>query len=70
MWLSVFIGWAIHVLIVRIGGGAGYRRIKPAAIGLVVGDFLAIGMWAVIDMIAGANVESLGNRMTHEISTW
>jgi hypothetical protein len=70
MWLSVFIGWAIHVLIVRLGGGAGYRRIKPAAIGLVVGDFLAIGMWAAIDMMMASDVGLIGNRMTHEISTW
>jgi len=66
MWLSVFLGWVIHVLIVRVWGGAGYRRIKPAAFGLVVGDFLSIGMWTAIDLVTG----SLSNRMSHEVSTW
>jgi len=66
MWLSVFIGWFVHVIVVRIWGTAGYRRIKPAAIGVVVGDFLSLGLWAVIDIMTG----TIGNRLSHGVSTW
>ena len=35
-----------------------------------VRDCIAIGMWAAIDMVVGADIGLLGNRMTHDVSTW
>jgi hypothetical protein len=66
IWFSILIGWAIRVVIVRAWGRDGYARIRSGAIGLIVGDFLSIGMWTLIDMATG----TIGNTMTHEISIW
>jgi hypothetical protein len=66
LWLSLLIGWVIRVVVLRMGGAAGYRRIKPAAIGVVVGDFTAIGLWALIDTIMG----QIAHPMNHGVSTW
>ena len=64
--MSLLIGWAIRVIIMRMAGAQGYKRIRPAAIGVVLGECVAIGMWALINTLTG----TLELGITHEVSTW
>jgi len=56
IWMPFFVGWALKSLAVRYGGLQLYRRTVPAAIGLVVGDFVNQGMWVVVSLVVGARV--------------
>ena len=58
-WSSVFIAWAIKVLILRYGGAKLYQTSKPFFIGLILGQFVAGGFWLVIDSLTG----TVGNRV-------
>ena len=51
LWVSVFIAWALSTLIKRYGGLRLYRTLRPAFIGLVLGQFLTQGALAVISSI-------------------
>lgn len=53
IWLSAFIAWLLKVLIVRYGGLRGFRMLRPAFLGLVLGQFTCSGMWLVIDALTG-----------------
>ena len=48
---SVFIAWALKTTILRIGGIAVYRQLKPFFIGLIVGFFLGVGASYAIDAV-------------------
>ncbi len=41
MSFSFLVGWAIRSLAIRLGGAAGYERLKPLMIGAVAGELLA-----------------------------
>ncbi len=51
--LSVFLSWLIKLTILRYGGPRLYERGKPLFIGLVVGQFLSMGGWVVVDGFTG-----------------
>lgn len=51
--LSVFLSWLIKLMILRYGGPRLYERGKPLFVGLVVGQFLSMGVWVVIDGFTG-----------------
>jgi len=53
LWLNVFIAWLITTLIKHYGGLRLYRSLRPAFIGLVLGQFLTQGALAVISSIFG-----------------
>lgn len=42
---SFLIGWAIKVLITRLGGNSAYQATKPLMIGVIAGDLLGVGIW-------------------------
>jgi hypothetical protein len=42
-WGSLFLGWLAKVLVLKYGGSGFYQRVKPIAIGLIVGDALGYG---------------------------
>ena len=65
-WLSIFIGWAVRTIVVRVGGAIGYRNMRPAALGVIVGDLVSVFVWFVIYAITGTT----GQSMTHDTSTW
>ena len=65
-WMSIAIGWAIRSLAIRFGGATGYRSIKPAAIGVILGEIVSIMFWFVVFAITGTT----GKSLTHETSTW
>ena len=49
--LSLFVAWALKVLLIRFGGLMLYNRAKPFFVGLVVGHFSAAGASFVIDAL-------------------
>ena len=53
LWFSIFVGWALKVLFVRVGGLALFRRAVPFFLGGVLGQFVACGLWATIDGLLG-----------------
>jgi len=52
-WLPFLISWAIKSLILKFGGIKSYHRIKPFFIGLLVGDFCAGSLWAIVGPVRG-----------------
>jgi hypothetical protein len=53
LWFSIFVGWLMKVTLMRYGSGRSYRRARPFFLGLVVGEFLAAGIWVVVSMVTG-----------------
>lgn len=47
MWVSVFLGWLIKVLLLRYGGPRVYRSAQPAFLGLIMGEVFAAVFWGV-----------------------
>jgi hypothetical protein len=50
-YLPFLIGWAAKTLVIRYGGLRLYRATVPLAIGLIVGDLVNGGVWAVVKMV-------------------
>lgn len=48
LWLSFFIGWLFNTLCMRYGGIALFKRMRFFFVGLIMGDFLMGGTWALI----------------------
>ena len=53
MWVSVFIAWALSTLIRRYGGLRLFRTLRPAFLGLVLGDLLTKGALAIVSSVLG-----------------
>ena len=51
IWGSALTGWAVKVLIVRYGGAAQYRRLRPFFMGLILGDLLMRTVWAAVSLL-------------------
>jgi hypothetical protein len=49
MWFSMFLGSTASWLITRFGGLPSYRKARPFFLGLILGDFLMLGFWLVLD---------------------
>jgi hypothetical protein len=47
LWASFFIGWLCNTLCMRYGGVNLFRQVRFFFIGLIVGDFLMGGVWAL-----------------------
>ncbi|MGD9496555.1 MAG: DUF6785 family protein [Armatimonadota bacterium] len=50
-WLPFVIGWALKSLVLRYGSVGLYRRLQPAALGLVLGEYGAGVLWLAINGI-------------------
>jgi hypothetical protein len=59
LWLSFFIGWACNALCMRYGGIALFRRLQYFFIGLIIGDFLMGGGWALLGLFTGISYQVL-----------
>jgi hypothetical protein len=55
-YLPFFTGWVGKVLVIRYGGLRLYRKSIPFAIGLIVGDLLNGGIWAVVRLITRGHI--------------
>ncbi|MES2465179.1 MAG: DUF6785 family protein [Armatimonadota bacterium] len=53
MVLSIFLGWGLKALTLRFGGMGGFRWMRCAAFGLIVGDLLMSGIIKLLDALLG-----------------
>ena len=61
LWFSFFIGWLCNTLCIRYGGVVLFRRLRFFFLGLIIGDFLMGGLWAVIGVLAETSYQVLPN---------
>jgi hypothetical protein len=54
LWLTCALAWLLKTLTIRVGGIRAYRRARLAAIGLILGQFVANLTWLAIDHLTGA----------------
>ena len=59
LWFSFFIGWLCNALCMRYGGVLLFRKIRYLFIGLIVGDFLMGGLWALVGLFTDASYQVL-----------
>ena len=53
LWLPFLIAWLIKVTLIRYAGIRGYRQALPFFLGLILGDYVASGFWALIGSVLG-----------------
>lgn len=61
LWLSFFIGWACNALCMRYGGVHLFRKLQFFFIGLIIGDFIMGGGWAIVGLFTGTSYQVLPN---------
>ena len=59
LWLSFFIGWACNTLCMRYGGVHLFQKLQMFFIGLIIGDFLMGGGWAIAGLFSGVSYQVL-----------
>ena len=53
LWCATLVGWLIKYLVIRYGGMKSYRQLIPFFIGLILGDYITGGAWAIYGSITG-----------------
>jgi hypothetical protein len=53
LWCATLVGWLIKVLVIRYGGMKSYRNYIPFFIGLILGDYITGGVWAIYGSLLG-----------------
>ncbi|MBI2299729.1 MAG: hypothetical protein HYU66_12450 [Armatimonadetes bacterium] len=56
VWLPILIGWALKALIMKYSGAKGYRAGIPAAMGLILGEFVVGSIWSLYGILAHVQV--------------
>jgi len=51
LWINAFIAWMFASQVKRYGGLRLYRQFRPIFIGLILGDYLPSGFFAILDTI-------------------
>ncbi|NOR24899.1 MAG: hypothetical protein GQ542_11010 [Desulforhopalus sp.] len=59
LWVSFFIGWACNALCMRYGGITLFKRLQFFFIGLIIGDFLMGGGWALVGLFTDVSYQVL-----------
>ena len=59
LWFCFFIGWLCNALCMRYGGIMLYRKVRFFFIGLIIGDFMMAGSWAVFGLFSDASYNVL-----------
>ncbi len=59
LWVSFFIGWACNALCMRYGGIHLFKKLQFFFIGLIIGDFLMGGGWAIVGLLTGNSYQVL-----------
>lgn len=59
LWVSFFIGWACNALCMRYGGIVLFKKLQFFFIGLIIGDFLMGGGWALIGLFTDVSYQVL-----------
>ena len=57
LWFSFLVGWLCNHLCLHYGGTALFRRMRLLFIGLIMGDFLMGGVWAVVGLFTGSSYQ-------------
>jgi hypothetical protein len=52
VWGSLALGWLIKVLVLRYGGSQLYKNLKPAAVGLILGDAIGFGLQLTANLVS------------------
>lgn len=55
LWFSFFIGWCCNALCMRYGGVLLFKKVRYFFIGLIIGDFLMAGTWAIYGLFSDAS---------------
>jgi hypothetical protein len=55
LWFSFFLGWLCNALCMRYGGVLLFRKLRYFFIGLIIGDFLMAGSWAIYGLFSYAS---------------
>ncbi|MBC7327283.1 hypothetical protein H5T87_04115, partial [bacterium] len=53
LWFSFFLGWLCKVTAVKVGGLRAYRKALPFFLGLIMGEVIGNGFWAIVQAIFG-----------------
>jgi hypothetical protein len=53
LWFSIFLAWLIKQVVMKYGGPSLYRQTRPLFLGLIMGQFVASGIWLFIDYLSG-----------------
>jgi len=59
LWFSFFVGWLCNALCMRYGGVTLFKRLRYFFVGLIIGDFLMGGIWAIIGLFSYASYQVL-----------
>lgn len=59
LWFSFFVGWLCNALCMRYGGVVLFKRLRFFFVGLIIGDFLMGGIWALIGLFGYASYQVL-----------
>jgi len=51
MWLSIFVGWLVKMVVLRLGGPRMYAATRPFFMGVIVGEAGVAGMWLVTSLV-------------------
>jgi hypothetical protein len=59
LWFSFFCGWLFNSVCMRYGGIHVFRKLRMFFIGLIIGDFLMGGLWAVVGLVSDTSYRVL-----------
>lgn len=59
LWFSFFLGWLFNALCMRYGGVTLFKKLRYFFVGLILGDFLMGGLWAIIGLFSDASYQVL-----------
>ncbi|MDE0297105.1 MAG: hypothetical protein OXN17_00560 [Candidatus Poribacteria bacterium] len=53
LWFSIFVSWAVKLIVLRFGGRRLHQQVGIFFIGLVLGEFVAASSWGIVGTIMG-----------------
>lgn len=59
LWFSFFLGWLANALCMRYGGVLTFKKLRYFFVGLIIGDFLMGGAWALVGFFSDASYQVL-----------
>jgi hypothetical protein len=59
LWFSFMVGWLCNHLSLRYGGVSLFKKVRFFFIGLIIGDFLMAGSWALVGLFTFASYQVL-----------
>jgi hypothetical protein len=59
LWFSFVVGWLCNHLSLRYGGVSLFKKVRFFFIGLIIGDFLMAGSWALVGLFTFASYQVL-----------